>query len=70
MNFRKGKCENHILSKYEEISPKEVMFTGFMDFVLLTKYNDGKEANTLNVMSTKDDDIESNVKGRSGYREK
>ena len=55
----------HILSQYEVINTKEVVFTGFSAFISLTKYNTG-DTNTLNLISTQDDVIKLNAKGRYG----
>ena len=55
------------MSESQAISPREIIFTEFLAFVYLTKYNDSG-TNTLNVLSTKDDDIESAVRGRNNHR--
>jgi len=60
----------HVLSHHELINSKEIIFTGYIAFVSLTKYNDGKK-HILSVLGTPDKDDEgSSVSSRSVPRKK
>jgi len=46
---------DYILSRADDINPKELMFTGFIAFVWFSKYNE-EGNNWLNVLAANDDD--------------
>ena len=45
----------HLIDNYERINPKEKVFTGFINFICHSKYNDRRE-NMLNILSKNDAD--------------
>ena len=60
----------HVLSRWHEINPIERIFTGFMAFVALTAYNEGRKSK-LAVLATKDEDGGGrNASGRAVARKK
>ena len=60
---------SYLIENYQQINPKEKVFTGFGNFICHTKYNDRRE-NMLNFLSKTDEEgVADTAKSRSSARQ-